>query len=188
VKRIVVLTTVMLIGLLLLQRFLSHTPDERNWEFFPDMGISAAYRPQSSNPHFSDGKTQQHPVAGSIARGYMPFGYGTSTEEIERAGRELRSPFTTGEAPDPERGETVWNHYCQVCHGADGGGAGPVTKRGYPRPPSLLSGRVRGMQDGQIFHIVTTGYRNMPSYGSQIKRQDRWQVIEHMRKLQENQP
>ncbi len=174
-------------GLFVLQQILGYSPDRRNWEFLPDMVRSRAYRSQSSSPHFSDGRMQREPVAETIARGYMPFDYGTSVQESERSGRELQSPFDARQPAELERGEAIWKTYCQVCHGTEGEGDGPVTRRGYPPPPSLLSGRVEAMKEGQIFHIITFGNGNMPSYGSQIDRRDRWQVVQHLRRLQENQ-
>ena len=187
-KKVILITAVVSAGLLLLELLLAPAPESRNWEFFPDMARSMAYRSQSSNPHFPDQKTQRKPVAGTIARGYMPFAYGASAEEARRAGQELQNPLGSGRSFNPELGGSLWKTYCQTCHGADGGGGGPVTKRGYPPPPSLLSERVRAMKDGQLFHLVTLGYRNMPAYASQIERQDRWQVVEYLRQLQENQP
>ena len=33
------------------------------------------------------------------------------------------------------------------------------------------------MSDDQIFHIITNGTRQMPSYSSQVSRDDRWKAI-----------
>lgn len=35
-----------------------------------------------------------------------------------------------------------------------------------------------------MFHILTYGQNNMPSYASQLSRQDRWNVIAYLRTLQ----
>ena len=80
-------------GLLLLQWILGPVSEKRNWEFFPDMARSAAYGSQSSSPYFGDGMTQRQPESGTIARDHLPFLFGTSEEESERAGRVLESPF-----------------------------------------------------------------------------------------------
>jgi mono/diheme cytochrome c family protein len=40
------------------------------------------------------------------------------------------------------------------------------------------------IRDGQMFHILTYGQNNMPSYAAQIDRQDRWKVIAYVRTLQ----
>ena len=58
---------------------------------------------------------------------------------------------------------------------------GPVAQRGYPPPPSLLAEHAQKMKDGQLFHILTYGQNNMPSYASQLSRDDRWNVVLYVR-------
>jgi hypothetical protein len=41
------------------------------------------------------------------------------------------------------------------------------------------------MKDGQMFHILTHGQGNMASYAGQLLSADRWQVILHIRSLQQ---
>jgi mono/diheme cytochrome c family protein len=40
------------------------------------------------------------------------------------------------------------------------------------------------MKDGQMFHILTYGQNNMPSYASQVSPEDRWSVITYVRSMQ----
>lgn len=61
---------------------------------------------------------------------------------------------------------------------------GPVAQRGYPPPPSLLAEHAQKMKDGQLFHILTYGQNNMPSYAGQLSRDDRWNVVLYVRTLQ----
>ncbi len=187
-NKLVFVGVVGLVGLLVLQWLLGPVPDRRNWELFMDMGQSAAYQSQSVNPYFADGLTQRQPVAGTIARGHMPFPFGDSDPEMERAGRELINPFGSGRAADSKRGRVVYETFCQVCHGATGDGGGSVSRRGYPPAPSLLTRSASDMPDGKLFYILTRGYRNMPPYGSLIDRDDRWQAIAHLRTLQGSEP
>ena len=56
--------------------------------------------------------------------------------------------------------------------------------RGFPPPPSLLADQAVRLADGQIFHIVTYGQKNMPSYAAQVPLDDRWRVIAYVRSLQ----
>ena len=154
-----------------------------NLRFIPEMVTSVPYDSFDANPVFADGKTLQPPVPGTIARGYMPLHYGADEDEALRAGRELASPFE----PTPEflaRGARVYLAFCQVCHGETGIGDGTVTSRGFPPPPSLLAANARNLPDGRIFHIVSFGQKNMPSYAAQISTEDRWKVILYMRSLQ----
>jgi mono/diheme cytochrome c family protein len=40
------------------------------------------------------------------------------------------------------------------------------------------------MKDGQLFHVLTYGQNNMPSYASQLSRDDRWNAILYVRTMQ----
>ena len=54
----------------------------------------------------------------------------------------------------------------------------------FPNPPSLHSEKVRNWKDGNIFHVITEGQNIMPSYSSQLTRQERWAVVLYIRALQ----
>ncbi|NOY06434.1 MAG: cytochrome c [Chlorobi bacterium] len=186
-----VLATVLLGGfigtLFLAAKYLGVEPDRLNYEYFPDMARNFAYKAQSPNPFFRNGRTEQRPVEGAIARGFMPLHYGLSEEEAKRAGRELRNPFKSDSTANLERGKRVYEIYCGTCHGAAGDGKGLVVQHGYPAPPSLLLENARAIEDGRMFYIITYGFKNMPAYGSQVAHDDRWYVINFIRQLQENQ-
>lgn len=184
-KKLIVLAIIVIGTLFVLEQILGKDPTKRSLEFMPGMVYSVAYRAESPNPHFENGITQQNPVEGTIARGYKPYHYENSVEEAVRAGEEIFSPFSVENPADLKRGKKIFQIYCQVCHGAGGEGNGTATRRGYPTPPSLLLNNAKNMKDGQIYHIITKGFKNMPAYGSQVERQDRWQIVSYIRKLQE---
>ncbi len=152
-------------------------------EFLPEMVHSPAYRAFSENPRFRDGKTLQLPVVGTIARGHKPLHFEATQADAVRAGLQLHNPFTA-EAALIGRGAAVYRNFCTPCHGREGLGDGPVVKRGVPAPPSLLAEHASGLPDGQLFHILTYGQGNMPSYASQLSREERWQVILYLRSFQ----
>ncbi len=153
-----------------------------NMEFAPDMAHGPRYNAFASNPNFADGKTLQREPENSIPRGFMPLHYSATPEDATRAGAELEPPPTT--PATIKRGEFIFENYCATCHGTGGLGNGPVAQRGFPPPPSLLADKTRRMKDGQLFHVLTHGQNNMPSYASQISREDRWNVIAYVRSLQ----
>ncbi len=160
----------------------SRNTTNRNWEFPTQMQYTVAYPSQSPNPVLPNGMTLQAPVAGTIPRGYLPFHYGSGTEEAARAGRELKNPFE----PTPEnlsRGQQVFANFCAVCHGQTGAGDGPIIPK-YPNPPSYKTDQSRNIPDGTLFHIVTMGRKNMPPHASQLSAEDRWKVVLYIRKLQ----
>ena len=163
---------------------LSADPAKPNFEFLPQMAHSPRYNTFAPNPNFADGSTLQRPELGTIPRGYMPLHYAATPQDALRAADELKSPVDSQSAQARQRGEFVFANFCAVCHGAGGAGNGPVPQRGYPAPPSLLVEHALKMKDGQMFHVLTYGQNNMPSYASQLSREDRWNVILYVRAMQ----
>lgn len=172
---------------------LSGDPTGRNVDLLPEMVAPVPYESFSTHPELPRGSTQQRPPEGSVPRGLPPLHFAATPEEAARAGRELDNPLTgeSGAAPADgaqsrhlERGATVFEVYCRLCHGAGGAGDGPLTRRGFPAPPSLLAAQARELPDGQIFHVVTYGQGNMPGHATQIDRLDRWRVVLRVRELQ----
>jgi mono/diheme cytochrome c family protein len=189
---------------------------QRNFEVMPDMAHSSAYDTYAPNPNFPDGKTFQLPEAGTIARGRLPLHYGPSAKDAIRAGAELHNPapwasglsavglgasplgtgpFSTsaalitaraGDVRARERGAFVYQQFCLICHGKQGGkGDGPVMKRGMPPSPSLVDENAVEMKDGQMFHVITYGQKTMAAHAALLSRDDRWKVILHVRSLQQ---
>lgn len=154
-----------------------------NWEVLPEMVRTARYDAFAPNENFPDGKTLQPPVPGTIPVEALPLHYAATPADALRAGEELRAPGPPGAAAR-QRGAVVFANFCQACHGASGMGDGPVVRRGFPAPPSLLADRAVKMKDGQLFHILTYGQVSMPSYAAQLSREDRWNVIAHLRAWQ----
>ena len=158
---------------------------QRNVEVLPDMAHSPAYDTLAPNPNFADGRTLQLPEPGTIARGRKPLHYGPSPEDALRAGQDLHNPFTGDDDAVRERGAFLFTNYCQMCHGPGGQGDGPMMQRGIPPSASLVAENAVQMKDGQLFHVLTYGQRNMQSHAAQLTAEDRWKVILHVRALQQ---
>jgi len=176
-----VLLFLALVALLSLHFLLLSDPARRNVDVLPDMVRSVAYDSFADNPNFADGKTLREPVPGTVVRGLMPLNYAATPADAQRAGRELIAPVNRNAL---QRGAVVYANYCETCHGPEGKGDGRVAQRGFPAPPSLLAPRALQMADGQMFHVLTWGQNNMPSYAAQIDRSDRWAAIAYVRSLQ----
>lgn len=156
-----------------------------NFAIMSGMVESVSYGAYAANPSFADGKTLRTPSAGTIPRDQLPLHFSATPEDAVRAGEELRNPLSAADATVRQHGQFIYSNFCQVCHGAQGKGDGPVSQRGVPPPPSLLNGKSKDMKDGQLFHILTFGQGNMPSYAAQLSREERWQVIAFVRSLQQ---
>jgi mono/diheme cytochrome c family protein len=124
------------------------------------------------------------PQLGTVAVGEQPYPY--AQNEADKAGAELVNPLE----PTPEvlaHGKFVFEHVCITCHGPKGAGDGHVTAL-FPRPPSLMTQKVRDWPDGQLFHRPMRGQNSMPSHARQVDQRDAWSVILYIREMQKAEP
>jgi mono/diheme cytochrome c family protein len=162
------------------------TRSSTGWDYMPGMYYSDAYESYSPNPNFSDSMTMRVPVQGTIPRGMLPFDWEKGEEERMEAGRELVNPLTAS-GENLIAGKAAYEIFCISCHGSAGDGKGFLfTSKRYPYPPaSLVSDKVRGLTDGEIYHTITVGYGIMGAHGGMIAPDERWMITLYMReKLQ----
>jgi mono/diheme cytochrome c family protein len=155
-----------------------------NLEIMPDMYHGPSYHAFERNENTESGMTLRAPAPGTIPRGMLPFEYDRTEQDALRASEDLVNPRSVTDAASLDRGSLVYAIHCQHCHGPTGAGDGMVAKRGFPPPPSLLIEHAIKMKDGQMFHVTTLGQGNMPAHAAQVSREDRWDVINHIRTLQ----
>jgi mono/diheme cytochrome c family protein len=73
--------------------------------------------------------------------------------------------------------------FCSPCHGNFGRGDSRLQGQ-FPNPPTLHFDKVRNWPDGNIYHVMTDGQNIMPSYATQISKDDRWAIVQYIRVLQ----
>ena len=156
-----------------------------NFQYFPDMARSVRYNTFAANSNFPDGKTLQMPVAGTMALDEEPAASRTPHAGLPGA---AANPFSASDPAAVARGKAVFSTFCQPCHGSAAAGDGPVTKRGLPAPPSLVTGGATTMDDRALFRIISRGSNDMPGYAAQMSVNDRWKAILYVRALQERAP
>ncbi|HZL91527.1 MAG TPA: cytochrome c, partial [Pirellulaceae bacterium] len=81
------------------------------------------------------------------------------------------------------RGQDRFNIFCSPCHARTGMGNGMIVQRGFRKPPSYHSERLRSAPAGHFFDVMTHGFGAMPSY-ARIEPQDRWAIVAYIRVLQ----
>jgi mono/diheme cytochrome c family protein len=124
------------------------------------------------------------PPLGAVANGEVPYPFAQA--QGDQAGAALRNPLPA--APDVlAHGRFVFENVCIACHGAEGAGDGEVTRL-FPKPPSLMTQKVRDWPDGALFHRPMRGQASMPSHARQITQDDAWAVVHYIRSMQSRLP
>ena len=103
--------------------------------------------------------------------------------DIPNEATEFPLPVTE-ELLDVRGQEPLQYHACAACHDRVGTGNGKVVQRGYLKPPSYHSERLRGMKVGHIYQVITRGQGGMPAFYDQITPRDRWAIVSYVRALQ----
>jgi mono/diheme cytochrome c family protein len=147
-----------------------------------DMYDQPRLEPLESSTFFDDGQASR-----PLVEGVVPFG-------APRADDALHTGKENGELVDElplpldaallVRGQQRYNIYCANCHGRTGAGDGMIVQRGFRRPPTYHSDRMRGVPVGHFFDVMTNGFGAMPSYALQVPVQDRWAIAAYIRALQ----
>jgi mono/diheme cytochrome c family protein len=121
-------------------------------------------------------------------------GFTLLAQEPEPEGGLWEVPAEAKAVPNPVEatpealaaGAGLYKKHCLMCHGETGKGDGPATKFMKPAPPDLtVAGGKARMTDGEIFYKVTTGKRPMPPMNRKLSETERWQVVHHVRTLQQ---
>ena len=163
----------------------NHDRNHPGWAYMPDMYYSEATEAYSENNVFRDGVANQLPVAGTISRGHMPYPYKQkSFADQILAGKELINPIPIN-AETLSNGKKQYEIFCASCHGLEGDGNGHLyTSKLFPlKPTTLIEAYVQNKPDGEIFHVITVGSLSglMGAHGSQIKAEDRWEIVNYIR-------
>jgi mono/diheme cytochrome c family protein len=149
-----------------------------------DMGDQPKLKPQRRDLFGARPTGLMEPQPGAVAVGEAPYPY--AQNEADKAGAELVNPYE----PTPDviaHGKFVYEHVCITCHGPKGAGDGHVTAL-FPKPPSLMTQKVRDWADGQLFHRPARGQGSMPSHARQVDARDVWSVILYVREMQKTEP
>jgi len=80
------------------------------------------------------------------------------------------------------RGLAVYTKACASCHGPEGKGDGKSAKL-LAKKPADLSLHAPHHSDGELFWKITEGKKPMPSFKKDLKENQRWDVVNYLRKL-----
>jgi mono/diheme cytochrome c family protein len=148
-----------------------------------DMHDQPKYIPLRPSSFFADGRSARTPEEGTIARGHL------NDDALFYTGKGPDGKFADA-FPFPvtkeviERGQQRFNAFCTPCHSRLGNGDGMIVRRGFRRPPSYHTDRLRTVPHGYIFDVITNGFGAMQDYSAQIQPRDRWAIVAYIRALQ----
>jgi mono/diheme cytochrome c family protein len=146
------------------------------------MQVQPYYRPLSESKFFADKRAARPIIEGTVAQGQLDADTYFYTGKIgSNPGDYMPFPVT---AEVMARGQQRFNIYCSPCHSEVGDGNGMIVQRGYKRPPSYFSDRLRKAPIGHFFDVITHGFGVMPDYASQVEPKDRWAIAAYIRALQ----
>lgn len=148
-----------------------------------DMFDQPKHEALEGSDFFDDGSAQRQPPEGTVSRtdrrgdtvfysGVDPAGGFVATSPMPIR-RELL-----------ERGRERFGIFCSPCHGMVGDGSGMIVQRGFKRPQSFHSDRLRGERIGYFVDVITNGFGVMPSYAAQVPPEDRWAIAAYIGVLQ----
>jgi mono/diheme cytochrome c family protein len=158
-------------------------PNSPGIEFMPDMYRSPSLETNMKQEYMGDSMmTNRMPVAGTIARGYMPEMYTPADSNgYEMAGLNVKNPLPLNDNTLAE-GKELYTKFCVHCHGPSGQGDGAVGLKLPGQPPSYTSPPLMALSEGKMYFSVTFGKGMMGPHGPLLNQEERWKVIHYIRK------
>jgi mono/diheme cytochrome c family protein len=176
-----------------------------------DMARQPKYLPLERSEFFVDGRSARPLEPGVVARGYLRndwelfAGQRPPSRQRVRIARIVGSAASGGFGPlavavaDSQyiaavplpvtgkmlgRGQERFRIYCALCHDEAGYGNGIIVQRGFTRPPSYHTERLRQAPAGYLYEVISHGYGSMPDYSALVPPRDRWAIVAYVRALQ----
>ena len=104
---------------------------------------------------------------------------------VPKIARDLANPVPQNDQTIPKAAE-VYAKHCVSCHGKQGHGDGTEEKVGYSLQSILATPTQPGNQpltDGELYWKITHGVGKMPAFAGKLTDDERWLVVNHMRRL-----
>jgi mono/diheme cytochrome c family protein len=120
---------------------------------------------------FADGQVNRVPPSGTVAQEDAAW-------QAAEATRPAMTPVLLA------RGQARYAIDCVQCHGAAGDGDGIVPARGFPRPESFTTPRLRAMTADHVVDVIAHGYGVMYPHADRVAPADRWAIAAYVQALQ----
>jgi mono/diheme cytochrome c family protein len=97
--------------------------------------------------------------------------------------KKVKNPVASN-ADSLAAGEQLFSDNCVLCHGEKGVGDGPGAKTIKVKPANFTDPKLQASEtDGSLFWKMTNGRGPMPSWRDTLSDQERWQLVNYIRKL-----
>lgn len=147
-----------------------------------DMHDQPKYRPLRGSELFADKRSARPLVEGTVARGTLredkAFYTGKTADGFVS---EIPVKVTTELLA---RGQSQYQVFCAPCHGSTGRGDGMIVQRGFKKPSSYHVDRLRQVEIGYFYDVISAGFGAMSDYAAQVEPHDRWAIAAYIRTLQ----
>ncbi len=125
----------------------------------------------------------------SLASYFAYTAYERSVWAVPFEAKQVKNPLSLDPGTAAKQISPVFRDKCSECHGETGQGNGPQAKMYDPRPFDLTeTSRLRDVTDGELFYVITTGHKPMPSYRKKLTDEQRWQLVLLVRYLSNTTP
>jgi mono/diheme cytochrome c family protein len=147
-----------------------------------DMHNQPKFKPLRESDFYADKRSARPIVEGTVARNQLDTDFYYYTGKVgNNYATEFPFPVTEQVL---RRGQERFNIYCSPCHSEIGDGNGMIVARGFKKPPSYHTDRLRNAPVGHFFDVITNGFGAMGDYSEQVSVQDRWAIVAYIRALQ----
>ena len=169
-------------------------------EIFPDMDYQARYKPQASNTFFDDVRNDRPIPANTVERGNYfnhsevfsaDFDDTSLGDTLLNQGKDAAGNFVKKVPLEithelMETGKQKYEIFCIACHGSAGDGNG-VTKPYGVLAPTYHDDRLRSVEDGYIYDVISNGKGLMYPLNDRMTPEERWAAVIYVRALQRSQ-
>ena len=126
-------------------------------------------------------KTQEAPRKLNPSRSIPAFGTRVSYADVDGVTLESKFPL---DAKAAQRGKKPYDIFCSVCHGLTGKSDTPVAKKMEVMPFDLTEEGTQELTDGEIFVKILASESIMPHYRNELSDEEAWEIVAHIRQLQ----
>jgi len=110
--------------------------------------------------------------------------HGQSEWQVPEKVNSAVNPYS-GNEKATEKGRKIYSKLCWSCHGKTGLGDGPAAANLEPAPANYNSANIQSQTDGSLFWKITKGKGSMAPYESTLSEEQRWMLVNYIRKLGE---